>query len=293
MGLGVRTQMRDVIDRFYLPAVGRGDLPPYSLRCHVGPLEEYETTPAEYIAYLKLLAGLRPEARMLDIGCGTGRIAAQLLTRPTFFTGRYEGFDVEDAAVAWATKHLGGVHPNVHFTHVDLYNKHYRPEGTTRPEDFTFPYPAEAFDLALAISVFTHLPLPVTERYLKETARVLAPGGKALFSFVLLQGQPDRLDPLATQRLAYGVLERYGLAEGGPAGTLHHLDGYSTLTPNTPEIVTFYEETVLKEVAESAGLHIDAIHHGSWGHEGGGPAFQDLVLFSRGTDGPSDGSDPS
>ncbi len=281
MPVGLRARVRDAIESVYLPLVGRRDLPPYSLRCHVGPLEEYETTPAEYIAYLKLLGRLSMDARVLDIGCGTGRFAAQLLARPHFFQGLYEGFDIDERAVRWATRQITSDHPNARFTHVDLYNSHYRPDGFTRPEEFVFPYPSDTFDLAFAVSVFTHLPSAVAEHYLHESARVLPRGGRALFSFLLLGGHADRLGPLATERLARGVLDRYGLAEAVPAGTLYHLDGFTTLTPSTPETVTLYEETVLEDLADRAGLRIEAIHPGSWAHEGGGPAFQDLVVLSR------------
>ena len=41
------------------------------------------------------------------------------------------------------------------------------------------------FHLAAMISVFTHLDPPTVERYLEETARALAPGGRALISAFL------------------------------------------------------------------------------------------------------------
>jgi len=37
----------------------------------------------------------------------------------------------------------------------------------------------------LAASVFTHIDFPATSRYLRETARVLAPGGRVRASFFL------------------------------------------------------------------------------------------------------------
>jgi SAM-dependent methyltransferase len=132
VGLGTRARLRDALDAVYLPIMRRDDLPPYSLRCHVGPVEEYERTPAEHIAYFKLLCGLQMDERVLDIGCGTGRFAIQLLERPNFFTGRYEGFDIDKRAVNWARRNISSRHPNARFTHVDLYNAHYHPVGSLR-----------------------------------------------------------------------------------------------------------------------------------------------------------------
>lgn len=279
--VGLRARVRDALDAVYLHSMRRDDLPPYSLRGHVGPIAEYEKIPAEYITYFKLLAGLQMDERVLDIGSGTGRFAIQLLEQPNFFTGRYEGFDVEKRAVDWATSHIAKQHPNTRFAYVDLYNKHYNPTGSLRPETFSFPYGANEFDFAFAMSVFTHLPRPVAERYLQEIARVLAPGGRAVLSFVLLPEHVEMLDDLAVERLCVGVMEACGMAEPGPRGKMYHLDGYSTLTPAVPEKATFYEQPVLEEMVRNAGLSVDAIHPGSWNRERGGLAFQDLVVLSQ------------
>lgn len=280
--MGIRTRLRDAVDAIYMPVMGRTGLPPYSLRSHVGPVDEYERTPAEYLAYFRLLGGLRMDERVLDIGCGTGRFAAELLGRPHFFTGRYEGFDIDDRAVRWATDHVTRRHPNARFAHVDLYSSHYRPDSTARPETFTFPYDAGAFDFAFAVSVFTHLPRSACERYLQETARVLGPGGRALFTFLLLPEPVDTLTPIALERGDNEILERKGLVDRRDPGRLHRLDGGCwTLTPAAPEIVILYEEAALEELARRAGLSVDAVHYGSWSREQGGPAFQDLVLLSH------------
>lgn len=279
--MGLRARARDALDAVYLPIMKRDDLPPYSLRGHVGPIAEYEKTPAEYITYFKLLAGLQMDERVLDIGCGTGRFAIQLVERPNFFTGRYEGFDIEKRAVDWATTHIAKQHTNTRFTHVDLYNKHYNPTGSLHPESFSFPYDGNEFDFVFAMSVFTHLPSPVCERYLQEIARVLAPGGRVVLSFVLLPEHVDQLEGVAIERLCIGVMEACGMAEPGPRGKMHHLDGYSTLTPAVPEKATFYEQPALEALVGKTSLSIDAIHPGSWNRERGGVAFQDLVVLSR------------
>jgi len=277
----LRTRVRDAVDAVYLPMMHRDDLPPYSLRGHVGPIAEFEKTPAEYITYFKLLAGLQMDARVLDIGCGTGRFATQLLERPNFFTGRYEGFDIEQRAVDWATKNIAKDHPNTRFTHVDLFNKHYNPTGSLQPETFSFPYDADDFDFVFAMSVFTHLPSNVCEHYLHEIARVLAPGGRAVLSFVLLPEHVDALEGVAIERLCVGIMEACGMAEPGPRGKMYHLDGYSTLTPAVPEKATFYEQKALEALVGKTALSIDAVHPGAWNHERGGVAFQDLVVLSK------------
>jgi SAM-dependent methyltransferase len=281
--IGLRRQARDGLDRLYLTWSRREDLPPYTLRCHVGPVEEYEQTPAEFTTYFKLLAGLHMDERVLDIGCGTGRFAQQLLGRPNFFTGVYRGFDIDRRSIEWARHHVRADAADVHFTDVDVYNKHYNPEGHLHPESFTFPYGDASFDFAFAVSLFTHLPGDACARYLQEIGRVLVPGGRALLSFVLLPERTDRLAPLAVERLHHGVLEANGLAASATAGLLHHLDGYSTLTPETPEIVTLHRHETVTAQARGAGLDVTAVHPGTWNDADGGPAFQDLVLLTKPT----------
>jgi len=283
MMFALKTRALDTLDSVYLKVMARPDLPPYTLRCHVGPAIEYEQLPAEYIAYFKLLAGLRMTDAILDVGCGTGRFASQLLGRPNFFRGTYRGFDIDTRAIAWARAHIESTEADLHFDRVDLFNEHYNPQGTTRAEDFVFPYADESFDFAFAMSVFTHLPPATSANYLQQIARVLKRGSRAVVSFVLLDTDVSQLSEPALTRLYDGVLVANGLAAGEPRGRVYACDGYATLTPATPAIVTFYDEQRVREMVKDTALEIEAIHYGSWSRADGGPAFQDLVVLRRPT----------
>ncbi len=284
MRRGLKATGRDALDSAYLRAIGRPDLPPYSLRCHVGPAWEYERIPAEYLAYFKLLARLRPTERVLDIGCGTGRFAAELLGPPHFFTGTYRGFDVDPQALGWAARRVRSTVADVHFDLLDVRNTHYNPDGKIAPEEAVFPYDDDAFDFAFAMSVFTHLVPATAERYLHELSRVLRPGARAVVSWVLLSETCPQLGPIARERLVKGVIVANGLSTepGTDAGLLHPLGrGAWTLTPGRPEIVTLFEQSSMEAMVAGAGLIFRALHRGSWSVDGGGPAFQDLVVLGR------------
>src|SRR4051794_32293178 len=122
-----RQRVLDVEDALHRRVNGRSDLPPLSLRSHVGQAIEYEQIPDEFIAYFKVLCGVSMNASILDIGCGTGRFAVRLHERPNFFSGRYRGFDIEPDAIAWASNHVVGRYRDVAVEVVDLYNSHYNP----------------------------------------------------------------------------------------------------------------------------------------------------------------------
>jgi SAM-dependent methyltransferase len=117
---------------------------------------------AEY----RLCAGLLGEGRVLDLGCGTGHSWSELLPRETV------GVDVEAAALAGQ-------------------------ERETHQADMrSLPFPAASFDSVVSIQSIEHV--PDAERVLAEVARVLRPGGRAVFVTPnrLTFGRPDEIiDP--------------------------------------------------------------------------------------------------
>ncbi|HYO74863.1 MAG TPA: class I SAM-dependent methyltransferase [Thermoanaerobaculia bacterium] len=133
---------------------------------------------------VKVLAehGLKSTDRVLDIGCGVGRVAIPL-TR-YLSGGSYEGFDVVKSWVRWCRRHITSRHPSFRFTHASIYNSHYNRRGTP-VETFRFPYPDQSFDFAFATSLFTHLSPAGAKNYLREAGRVLRPGGTLCATFFL------------------------------------------------------------------------------------------------------------
>jgi SAM-dependent methyltransferase len=142
----------------------------------------------EFFAYFRDYGQIAPHHRILDIGSGIGRMARPLTAFLDPAKGRYDGFDIDASGVLWCSQHYVS-HPNFHFQRANIYNKFYNPRGTVQAQAFTFPYPDASFDFALTTSVFTHMPLPAVAHYLKETARVLAPGARALLTLFLWNPQ--------------------------------------------------------------------------------------------------------
>lgn len=145
--------------------------------------EEFDRVGSALVRGLGRTKMLEPGARLLDIGCGCGRVASRLLDSPI---ETYAGFDRHPGMIEWARSHISSRDSRFRFQHIDVQSPYEELDsevGTGAAHQFVFPYDDGAFTGALAASVFTHIEFQATGRYLTETARVLAPGGALLASF--------------------------------------------------------------------------------------------------------------
>ena len=108
--------------------------------------------------------GLQKGHAVVDVGCGSGRLASQLRG---YLEGRYVGIDIVPDLVAYASK---------------LSN---RPDWRfCTAAGLTIPEPDNSADFVCFFSVFTHLLHEETYRYLEDARRVLKPAGRIVFSFL-------------------------------------------------------------------------------------------------------------
>ena len=144
-----------------------------------------------WLAAMLVRHGLEPHHRVLDIGCGIGRVALGL-TPVLSVSGSYDGFDADPRAIRWCERHFTPRHPTFRFTHADVTAGRYH-RGGSSPAGYRFPFADGTFDFAFATSVFTHLEFESAIHYFAETSRVLGPGGKIVATLFLLDGTPGRL----------------------------------------------------------------------------------------------------
>lgn len=139
---------------FDRPASRNDMIPPKSLS-FVGK-GDFEKIGREFRQHFIALAGLRPEHRVLDVGCGIGRMAIPL-TEYLSPAGGYWGFDIVRKGIDWCSERITPKFPNFQFRHSDVYNQHYNPGGTVRACDYRFPFEDNFFDFVFLTSVFTHM----------------------------------------------------------------------------------------------------------------------------------------
>lgn len=209
--------------------------------------------------FLAMAANLREDARILDVGCGTGRLALGLRDHlgPD---GRYVGFDVNREALRWARRHVGRGDPRLRFEHVDVYNGSYNRAGSIPPAEFRFPHDQDSFDLVVLYSVFTHMVTEDVRHYLDEIARVLAPGGTSVATFYLMDGPRVMRTPNETWDFS------------------HRIDEFFTADPNVPERAIGYPEAIVTRLYEDAGMRVASIEYGQWQGNRDAHSWQDAVV---------------
>ncbi len=137
---------------------------------------------ANYQKYMQLW----PEMTFLEIGCGIGRDAFQILPLLNH-VGKFIGIDVTHDSIAWLQKNISSKHPNFTFYHFDAQHELYNPLGSKKSFDFKLPVKDSSVDRIALGSVFTHLFEDEIIHYLSEMRRVLKTGGQAYATFFLYE----------------------------------------------------------------------------------------------------------
>ncbi len=221
--------------------------PPLHLRQKVGDLSDFEGSGGEYLAYLKLLCGLKPGHRLVDIGCGCGLMCLDVTGNSLIEYlgpyGQYLGVDIDRGLVKWCSKRVSKKHPICWF----IATKSLPLRGQ--------------FDVVLCKSLFTHLLPDETIKYLKMIRDMLVPGGSCLSTWFLLSAGARWTD-----RSKY----KFKYADTGSRCA------YARET-NKRLAVAYDEGWILTELGE---LNFSAeVWYGSWRGNGGGLSFQDIIVM--------------
>lgn len=126
---------------------------------------------------------LRP-ARVLDFGCGAGRILRHLSGSAEFGGAEFHGCDYNPDLIDWCRKNLKPARFAVNAPAPPL------------------PYPDGHFDFVYSYSVFTHLCEELQTGWVRELGRVLPPGGHL---YLTVHGERFAAGRPAEEREAFGA----------------------------------------------------------------------------------------
>jgi SAM-dependent methyltransferase len=202
---------------------------------------------SNYIKFMGLSAG----AIFMEIGCGIGRDAFQLIDvlGPN---GHYVGIDVTRDSIAWCKKNITSAHPNFEFYHFNAEHELYNPLGTKTSMDFNLPAPEGSVDRIALGSVFTHLFEEEVVHYMKEIGRVLKPGGLAYATFFLYSDET-----IAASRK--NNLTSFNLRFEHPYG-----DGCFVNDPNYPTGAVAFTDDAMQRMIKRAGLRLERPYLKGW-----------------------------
>lgn len=227
----------------------------------------------EIVNMLRQYVDLKPSDRILDVGCGIGRIAAPL-TDYVSREGSYVGVDIVKPAVEWMKRAYAKDHPNFTFYHLDVHNSAYNPGGSQSADTVVFPFTGEQqFDVVFLISVFTHMYPAHIKHYLKLIERQLKPGGR-LFASIFVNddfAQSQQAKSIETgQKLAKRIFRQKTEDYFAPGST-------------NPEFAAAYDsEQIARLFAGTSFTVQQPFLFGSWcGRPGGQPFYQDVVLATK------------
>ncbi|APG93949.1 class I SAM-dependent methyltransferase [Sinorhizobium americanum] len=211
---------------------------------------DFRAVGTEFLGHFIRMGGLQPQSRVLDIGCGIGRMAVPLTQYLDLEKGRYSGIDPVEGGIGWCRRFITPAYPNFTFQRIDIEHDLYNPKGKVSGKALRLPYADRHFDFAIMTSVVTHLPADEVLVYLSEVGRLLKAGGRLFMTaFVVDQvaaaNEGGRRDP----RLAF---ERHG-------------DGPCWFVPDLPPLAAVgFDDGFLDRALERAGLATVLISLGHW-----------------------------
>ena len=177
--------------------------------------ETFETTGESDAAMVR--RQLPPRAVVLNIGCGIGRVEKYLAPQ----VAEMWAVDVSGEMIARARERLAG-----------LANVHLREIGN---DEFLRSFEPDRFDGVFSFLVLQHLAREDAFLYLRESVRVLKPGG------ILLTQFPNYLSPEYTQSFLSTV----------------------DVTGRSPGRARFYTEAEVRHLFELAGLEVQELRFAS------------------------------
>jgi SAM-dependent methyltransferase len=226
---------------------------------------DFRAIGAEFLRHFVKLGDLRPADRVLEIGCGIGRMALPLTQYLS--DGTYDGMDVVADGITWCGQNITPVYPAFRFHHMDVANDLYNPAGRIESTAVTLPFADQSFDFVLLTSVLTHLQAAETLAYAWDISRLLRPGGRCFLSLFLMNDSAREGLRAGDRRLDFKP------DEDGPTWLAN---------PEIPSAAVAHDEKFLIDMFASVGLKpAKPTVYGTWCGRPNAVSYQDLLVLEK------------
>jgi SAM-dependent methyltransferase len=203
-------------------------------------------------AQLKELAGLTASDLVLEIGCGSGRLALPMARQ--LADGGYVGLDIDPVQISACRANKVLADCRFRFLLADIDSDLYNPQGLESAATYRLPFEDASFDLVFLYSVFTHMYPPECANFAQEIMRVLRPGGRCTVT-ALLRDHGD-----------------------GEIDFNHREDDAWIAYPNSPRKAIGYDTAT---VDSWFGVPYTTLRRGAWHAPGETQYWQDWLLYCR------------
>ncbi len=225
---------------------------------------DFEKEGNQIVAELLSKKFVKADSKVLDIGCGIGRIAIPLTDVISLKAdGEYHGFDIVERGIKWCKENIKSKYPHFNFLCVPLNNDLYV-NNDRKASEFIFPYKENQFDLIISNSVFTHMLPSDLENYLDQISKVLKPGGVVRATFFIIDEESKRL-----------------MKSNNGLDFKFNYEDYYLIDDKVKCANVGYSEKYLYSKLKMYGFEMLEINKGYWCGREKKENFQDVVYFSK------------
>lgn len=230
-----------------------------------------ELVAQEVVTVIEKYAKLNFGDSVLDVGCGCGRIAAAL-TQYINHNGHYIGIDIVPGLIEFARNFITPRYPHFQFVLLNESNRTYdswrRTGGENGVSKLTEAVSPQSIDLAIAVSLFTHLDYADAVTMLTSIHHALKSNGRVFVTVFVLDA--DTIGGIEDGRAAFSFQHRTA------TGRLY------AEKSDDPTFAVAYDSGLLEGLISSASFQLERRVRGYWSNGGPGESFQDVLILREG-----------
>jgi len=224
----------------------------------LNPNSEQNKQTAKHLLEILKLSGLGQSDKLLDLGCGTGRLCYAI--KEYMPPQNYIGVDISCEYIRIATD----TH-KMEFRLTDIKHPIFNKNGSIEPKDYKIPANDGEFDFCAIIAVFNHCKYQWIKPIINEVSRVLKPTGICLSTWFIINRHYEYIKNTLPKRYQF-----------------NYINDLTYNASETPCLNTAFSEPDLrKTILETKMRIIEPIRYGEWAS---GPApltGHDIMLLRQ------------